>query len=153
MRKLLKDFEIGDRIVGWVSGCYVCGVLFVSRQDALFCSNACQMVAYRRRLVGLEPHVSAQVSGTFVFRAGPMDFLDFILAVFYRGVGRHRFPVQTASVPALARKELRKQRPLGSAEEPQPGNNWLPGEALFKRSCLGWSIGLFHTACPGMKAG
>ncbi len=82
-----------------------------------------------------------------------MGFLGLIPAVFYRGVGRHRFPVQTASVPALARKELCKQRPLGSAEEPQPGNNWLPGEALFKRSCSGLVMSLLHTACPGMKAG
>ena len=53
MRKLLKDFVAGDWVkAGRVARCPSCRVLFIGRKDALFCSNACQMVVHRERVGG-----------------------------------------------------------------------------------------------------
>ena len=47
MRKLVANIREGERIVGWAIVCKSCGLLFIGRVDALFCSNACQMVIHR----------------------------------------------------------------------------------------------------------
>ena len=49
MRKLVANIREGDRVVGWAIACKSCALLFIGREDALYCSGACQMVGYRNR--------------------------------------------------------------------------------------------------------
>ena len=50
MRKLWADIREGDRVVGWAIKCSACRLLFIGREDALFCSDGCRQAAYRGRL-------------------------------------------------------------------------------------------------------
>ena len=49
MKKLVDNLRLGDRVVGWVSQCETCTVLFISRRFAQYCSDACRVAAYRGR--------------------------------------------------------------------------------------------------------
>ena len=49
MRIRLENIREGERIAGWAIVCKSCRLLFIGRIDALFCSNACQMVVHRER--------------------------------------------------------------------------------------------------------
>ena len=50
MRKLVANIREGDRVVGRAIKCSTCRLLFIGREDALFCSDACRQAAYRERV-------------------------------------------------------------------------------------------------------
>lgn len=45
--KKVEDLRPGDVIRGVVHECPCCGVWFIARADAVYCSNACRMRAHR----------------------------------------------------------------------------------------------------------
>ncbi len=50
MRKRVANIREGDRVTGWAIKCSACRSLFIGREDALFCSDACRQAEYRERL-------------------------------------------------------------------------------------------------------
>ena len=54
MRKLVSNIREGDRVAGTAVLCKACRLLFIGRDDALFCSDACRQAGYRGRIKAIE---------------------------------------------------------------------------------------------------
>lgn len=46
---LVKDIAPGDKVRGTAGECRTCGVLFVGRDDAIYCGNTCRMSWTRKQ--------------------------------------------------------------------------------------------------------
>lgn len=58
MTILLTELRPGDDVSGRVHECPVCGVVFVGRRSAVYCSAACRVAAHRQREAESIPPVS-----------------------------------------------------------------------------------------------